>query len=99
VTVDYRAKATAGGGTHVKICFFHLMPYRKKRLQRIAAPTLIHWGTDDRVNPGVCGEEFTRRIRSVKLERLPGGHMLHLESVPAVAAATTAFFSSSHSVP
>jgi pimeloyl-ACP methyl ester carboxylesterase len=47
----------------VKICFFHLMPYRKKRLQRIAAPTLIHWGTDDRVNPAVYGEEFPRRIR------------------------------------
>jgi pimeloyl-ACP methyl ester carboxylesterase len=64
----------------------------KKRLHRVTAPTLVLWGDDDRVNPDVYGEEFARRIRGARLERLAGGHMLHLESADAVAAAATAFF-------
>ena len=65
-----------------------------KRLHRVAAPTLIVWGDDDRVNPDAYGEEFSRRIRGARLERLAGGHMLHLESMRAVAAAMTEFFTS-----
>jgi pimeloyl-ACP methyl ester carboxylesterase len=64
----------------------------RKRLHRVAAPTLILWGDDDRVNPDVYGQEFARRIRRARLERLVGGHMLHLESMRAVAAAMTEFF-------
>lgn len=67
----------------------------KKRLHRVAAPTLILWGDDDRVNPDVYGQEFARRIRRARLEHLVGGHMLHLESMRAVAAAMTEFFTSS----
>jgi pimeloyl-ACP methyl ester carboxylesterase len=63
----------------------------KKRLHRVAAPTLILWGDDDRVNPDVYGDEFARRIKRARLERLAGGHMLHLESMRAVAAAMTEF--------
>jgi pimeloyl-ACP methyl ester carboxylesterase len=66
----------------------------RKRLHRVAAPTLILWGDDDRVNPDVYGQEFARRIRKARLERLVGGHMLHLESMRAVAAAMTEFFTS-----
>ncbi len=65
----------------------------KKRLHRVTVPTLILWGDRDRVNPGVYGEEFARRIRGATLQRLAGGHMLHLESPAAVAAAATSFFS------
>lgn len=65
----------------------------KKRLHRVTAPTLILWGDHDRVNPVVYGEEFARRIRGATLTRLDGGHMLHLESVDAVAAAADRFFS------
>ena len=65
-----------------------------KRLHRVAAPTLILWGDDDRVNPDAYGEEFARRIRGARLERFAGGHMLHLESMRAVAAAMTEFFTS-----
>ena len=65
-----------------------------KRLHRVAAPTLILWGDDDRVNPDAYGGEFARRIRGARLERLAGGHMLHLESMRAVAAAMTEFFTS-----
>jgi pimeloyl-ACP methyl ester carboxylesterase len=64
----------------------------KKRLHRVTAPTLILWGDDDRVNPDAYGGEFARRIRKARVERLVGGHMLHLESMRAVAAAMTEFF-------
>jgi pimeloyl-ACP methyl ester carboxylesterase len=66
----------------------------RKRLHRVAAPTLVLWGDDDRVNPDVYGQEFARRIRKARLERLVGGHMVHLESMRAVAAAMTEFFTS-----
>jgi pimeloyl-ACP methyl ester carboxylesterase len=66
----------------------------RKRLHRVAAPTLVLWGDDDRVNPDVYAQEFARRIRKARLERLVGGHMLHLESMRAVAAAMTEFFTS-----
>ena len=66
----------------------------RKRLHRVMAPTLVLWGDDDRVNPEVYGQEFARRIRRARFERLVGGHMLHLESMRAVAAAMTDFFMS-----
>lgn len=65
----------------------------KKRLHRVAAPTLLLWGESDRVNPAAYGEEFARRLRHSTLTRLPGGHMLHLESPELVAGAVTRFFS------
>ena len=65
----------------------------KKRLHRVTAPTLLLWGESDRVNPAAYGEEFARRLRQSTLTRLPGGHMLHLESPELVAGAVTAFFS------
>jgi pimeloyl-ACP methyl ester carboxylesterase len=65
----------------------------KKRLHRIAAPTLILWGSDDRANPPDYGREFARRIRGSTLATLPGGHMLHLEAPDAVADAAGRFFS------
>src|SRR5262249_39376549 len=70
-----------------------------KRLHRVTAPTLILWGDDDRVNPDVYGDEFARRLRTARFERLSGGHMLHLESMRAVAAAVTDFFRSSRTSP
>jgi pimeloyl-ACP methyl ester carboxylesterase len=64
----------------------------KKRLHRIAAPSLILWGDDDRVNPPAYAAEFTARIRRASVTSLAGGHMLHLESADAVAAAAAGFF-------
>jgi pimeloyl-ACP methyl ester carboxylesterase len=64
----------------------------KKRLHRITAPTLILWGDDDRVNPQAYAAEFATRIRQATVTTLAGGHMLHLESADAVAAAAASFF-------
>jgi pimeloyl-ACP methyl ester carboxylesterase len=57
----------------------------RKRLHRISAPTLLLWGEDDRLNPLVYGEEFSRRIKTAELKVVPGGHMCIYEQ-PEVAA-------------
>jgi pimeloyl-ACP methyl ester carboxylesterase len=62
-----------------------------KRLHRIAAPTLLMWGDDDRANPLVYAEEWQRRIKGAALRFLPGGHMLLMET-PETAARTIAEF-------
>jgi pimeloyl-ACP methyl ester carboxylesterase len=63
----------------------------RKRLHRIAAPTLLLWGDRDRVNPIVYGEEWQRRIKGSEVRLLPGGHML-LDETPAAAAEAVAAF-------
>jgi len=63
----------------------------RKRLHRIAAPTLLLWGDRDRVNPIVYGEEWQRRIKGSEVRLLPGGHML-LDEAPAAAAEAVAAF-------
>ena len=66
----------------------------KKRLHRLAAPALILWGAEDRANPPAYAAEFARLIGGARVQTLPGGHMLHLESPDAVADAATTFLSS-----
>jgi pimeloyl-ACP methyl ester carboxylesterase len=62
-----------------------------KRLHRIAAPTRIVWGDDDRVNPLPYAEEWQRRIKGAALSVVRGGHMVLHESPEAVAAAVSEF--------
>jgi len=63
----------------------------KKRLHRIAAPTLVLWGDADRANPVVYAEAWQHRIKGAALSLLPGGHMV-LHETPDVAAAAVAEF-------
>jgi pimeloyl-ACP methyl ester carboxylesterase len=63
----------------------------RKRLHRIAAPTLVLWGDRDRVNPLPYAEEWTRRIKGAALSMRPGGHMIHQEAPEAVASAIEEF--------
>jgi len=63
----------------------------KKRLHRIAAPTLLLWGDADRANPVVYAQEWQRRVKGAELKLLDGGHMLLHES-PGPAAAAIAEF-------
>ena len=63
----------------------------RKRLHRIAAPTLVLWGEADRANPVVYAEEWQRRIKGAALRLLPGGHMA-IHEAPDVAAAAIAEF-------
>ena len=63
----------------------------RKRLHRVAAPTLVLWGEADRANPVVYAEEWQRRIKGAALRLLPGGHMVLHEAPAAAAAAVTEF--------
>ncbi len=63
----------------------------KKRLPRVAAPTLVLWGDADRANPVVYAEEWQRRIKAAALRLLPGGHMVLHEAPDAAAATVTEF--------
>ena len=63
----------------------------KKRLHRIAAPTLVLWGDADRANPVVYAEAWQQRIKGAALSLLSGGHMV-LHETPDVAAAAVAEF-------
>jgi pimeloyl-ACP methyl ester carboxylesterase len=58
----------------------------KKRIHRVAAPTLLVWGKEDRLVPPVYADEFTRRIAGAKVHTVGGaGHAPHLEQPEAVA--------------
>ena len=64
----------------------------RKRLHRIAAPTLIVWGKDDKLLPAVYADEFRKGIPGAKVHLVAdGAHMMPLED-PAQLAATVAKF-------
>jgi pimeloyl-ACP methyl ester carboxylesterase len=66
----------------------------KKRIHRIAAPTLIVWGDADGVIAPVYAEEFSRRIANAKSAIIAeAGHLPHLEQPNAVMKVLTAFLS------
>ena len=66
----------------------------QRRLHRLAAPTLLIWGDDDRANPVVYAEAWQRRVKGAALRLLPGGHMI-LNEVPEAAARAVAEFAGS----
>jgi pimeloyl-ACP methyl ester carboxylesterase len=64
----------------------------KKRIHRIAAPTLLVWGEHDRLVPRAYAKEFAGRIADTRLEVVAGaGHAPHLEQPDATARAVLAF--------
>lgn len=53
-----------------------------KRLHRVSAPTLIVFGSEDRVMPAVYGEEYARLIPGSRLEIFEGcGHIPQVEEL------------------
>jgi pimeloyl-ACP methyl ester carboxylesterase len=66
----------------------------KKRIHRVAAPTLIIWGKEDRLVPPVYADEFSRRIRGARVQTVDGaGHAPHLEQPEKVARMVADFLS------
>jgi pimeloyl-ACP methyl ester carboxylesterase len=58
----------------------------KKRIHRVAAPTLLVWGKDDRILPPVYADEFTQRIPGARLQTVAeAGHAPQAEHPQAVA--------------
>ena len=69
-------------------------PQLRYWLHRIDVPTLLVWGTEDRVCPFSCHQTYMRGIPGAELFALPrSGHALHSERPVEVAARLGAFFS------
>jgi pimeloyl-ACP methyl ester carboxylesterase len=67
-------------------------PLLRRRLARIAAPTLLAWGAHDRLASLVCAEAWRKEIPGATLRVFEGsGHVPHLEEPDAVAAAVVEF--------
>jgi pimeloyl-ACP methyl ester carboxylesterase len=63
-----------------------------KRLRRIAAPTLLVWGANDRLVPVGYADRFERAIPDARVRIVPGaGHMLPVEAGDEVIAAMEGF--------
>jgi pimeloyl-ACP methyl ester carboxylesterase len=64
----------------------------KKRIHRIAVPTLILWGTADSVIAPAYAQEFTERIPNARVELIDhAGHLPHLEQAREVAQLINGF--------
>ena len=67
-------------------------PRLKRRLARIAVPTLLAWGEHDRLAPLACAEAWRKEIPGARLQTFAqSGHVPHLEEAAAVAQAVTGF--------
>lgn len=67
----------------------------KKRIHRIAAPTLLVWGKQDRLVPPVYAEAFASRIANARVELIDqAGHIPQLEQCAQVSEAIQAFLHS-----
>jgi pimeloyl-ACP methyl ester carboxylesterase len=64
----------------------------KKRIHRIAAPTLLVWGKQDRLVPPVYAESFASRIANAHVDLIDqAGHLPRLEQFAQVSEAILAF--------
>jgi pimeloyl-ACP methyl ester carboxylesterase len=67
----------------------------KQRTHRIVAPTLVVWGTGDRIIAPDYAKEFATRIAGARVELIDkAGHLPHLEQPDAVAKAVQGFLRS-----
>jgi pimeloyl-ACP methyl ester carboxylesterase len=58
----------------------------KRRIHRVAAPTLIIWGAADRIIAPAYADEFARRIKNSRVAVIEAaGHLPHLEQPQDVA--------------
>ena len=67
----------------------------KKRIHRIASPTLIIWGTGDKLVPPVYAEEFGSRIAGSRIEMVEqAAHVPQLEQLEHVSGLVRNFIQS-----
>lgn len=66
----------------------------KNRSHRVAAPTLIVWGSADGIIAPIYAQEFAGRIAGARVELIErAGHLPHLEQTETVAKALRGFLS------
>jgi len=65
----------------------------EKRLHRIAAPTLVAWGAEDRLVPPSYAKRFADALGGpAEIRQIPGaGHMVELDAPDALASAVLEF--------
>jgi pimeloyl-ACP methyl ester carboxylesterase len=67
-------------------------PKLKGRLHRIRIPTLVLWGTADRLVGEAYGRAYCAAVPGAEFETLAGaGHFPHIEQPKAFAARALAF--------
>jgi pimeloyl-ACP methyl ester carboxylesterase len=74
--------------------FYWPIPDRdlKRRLYRITAPTLLLWGTEDRIVPVAYADAFAAGLRRSETRLIAGGsHFAHLEHADEAVRAITEF--------
>jgi pimeloyl-ACP methyl ester carboxylesterase len=72
-------------------------PALERWLHRITVPTLVVWGTEDKLLPARYAEVWQREVPNAKVELIaPCGHLLHIEQADAVAEKVLAFTSGKH---
>jgi pimeloyl-ACP methyl ester carboxylesterase len=65
-----------------------------QRLHRISAPTLVVWGSDDKVVRPAYGRELARQIPQARFVEIPkAGHYPHREQVDAFVLSIAEFLS------
>ncbi len=63
-----------------------------RRLRRIKAPTLVVWGSEDRLVPSAYAQDFADAIRTATVEVIAGaGHTPHFPDCQTVLDKVTAF--------
>ncbi len=63
----------------------------KKRLHRIAAPTLLVWGAQDRITGSAYASAFSALVVGASTATVPAGHMMPLEAPAQTADVVRAF--------
>jgi pimeloyl-ACP methyl ester carboxylesterase len=66
----------------------------RRRLPRLAVPTLVLWGERDRVLPAAVAREWTRVLPDARAEIVAGGGHLLLDEFPSARAAAARFLTS-----
>lgn len=67
-------------------------PALERWLHRIAVPTLVLWGDDDKLLPSRYAAPWGERVPQARVEIIPQcGHLPHIEKVDTAAAAVLAF--------
>ncbi|MQA13821.1 MAG: alpha/beta fold hydrolase [Pseudonocardiaceae bacterium] len=67
-----------------------------RRIHRISAPTLLVWGSKDKLVSPVYAEDFAARLRTAEISMIDGaGHLPHLEQPDAARKAVLGFLDDS----
>jgi pimeloyl-ACP methyl ester carboxylesterase len=91
---EYGGIREAGRMMSIRMCFKPYMhdPSLPGMLAKIAVPTLVVWGRDDRITPVECGTTYAESIPGARLHVIERcGHFAHLEQPAELARVVREF--------